>query len=324
MFTFSVLAKIFGAAVDYEGIKYVLQEMKSVGVRPNLFVYNTLIEAVGRVGKPAFARSIFEDLVASGLTPNEKTLTAVAKIYGKAGWEIDALKLWEEMKSKNWSMDYILYNTLLTMFADIDGSGGNVDKAMELFEEMSEVGVELNVMGCTCLIQCLGKAGRIDELVRVFTVEDMGRVLACLQQANPLLVAFVNLIEDEKSTLDTVKEEFKYILSDTKDDARRPICNCLIDICRSKNLHGRAHDLLYLGTLYGLYPRLHNKTTYEWSLNVRTLSVGAALTALEEWRGLWPKSLSEHKRCWSCSRLKPVPPELINSPKDCPIPLLLI
>ena len=60
-------------------------------------------------------------------------------------------------------------------------------------------------------------------------------------------------------------------------------CNCLIDICRSKNLHGRAHDLLYLGTLYGLYPSLHNKTVNEWGLDVRSLSVGAAQTALEEW-----------------------------------------
>ncbi|MBA0559485.1 hypothetical protein Golob_016447, partial [Gossypium lobatum] len=175
MVTFSVLAKMFGVAGDYEGIKYVLQEMKSAEVRPNLVVYNTLIEAMGRAGKPGFARNLFEDLIESGLTPNEKTLTAIAKIYGKARWEKDALKLSEEMKSKNWPVDFILYNTLLTMFADIGlveeaeqlfidmkrsenfkpdswsytamlniyASGGNVDKAMELFEEMFEVGVEL-------------------------------------------------------------------------------------------------------------------------------------------------------------------------------------
>ncbi|XVF11007.1 hypothetical protein REPUB_Repub07fG0232200 [Reevesia pubescens] len=344
---FSVLAKMFGEAGDYDGIRYVLQEMKSLGVRPNLVVYNTLLEAMGKAGKPGLARSLFQELLDSGLTPNEKTLTSLAKIYGKARWAKDALELWEEMKSKKWPMDFILYNTLLTMCADIGlveeaeqlfvdmkqsehcrpdcwsytamlniyGSGGNIGKAMELFEEMSEVGVELNVMGSTCLIQCLGKARRIDELVRVFSVsveqgtkpddrlcgcllsivslcesrEDVDKVLTCLQQANPRLVAFLKMIEDEKSSLDTVKEEFKAIISDTKDDARRPFCNCLIDICRSKNLHERAHDLLYLGTLYGLYPGLHNKTVNEWSLDVRSLSVGAAQTALEEWMGTLAK-----------------------------------
>lgn len=345
--TFSVLAKMFGEAGDYDGIRYVLQEMKSLDVKPNLVVYNTLLEAMSKAGKPGLARSLFEELLESGLTPNEKTLTALAKIYGKARWAKDALKLWEEMKSKKWPMDFILYNTLLTMCADIGlveeaeqlfadmkqselcrpdswsytamlniyGSGGNVEKAMELFEGMSEVDVRLNVMGCTCLIQCLGKARRIDELVRVFSVsvkqgiipddrlcgcllsvvslcenkEDTDKVLACLQQANPQLVAFVKMIEDEKTSLDTVKDEFKGIISDTKDDARRPFCNCLIDICRSKNLHERAHDLLYLGTLYGLYPGLHNKTVDEWSLDVRSLSVGAAKTALEEWMGTLAK-----------------------------------
>ncbi|XP_021298226.1 pentatricopeptide repeat-containing protein At5g46580, chloroplastic [Herrania umbratica] len=344
---FSVLAKMFGEAGDYDGIRYVLQEMKSLGVQPNLVVYNTLLEAMGKAGKPGLARNLFEELLESGLTPNEKTLTALAKIYGKARWAKDALELWEEMKSKKWPMDFILYNTLLNMCADIGlveeaeklfadmkqsehcrpdgwsytamlniyGSGGNVGKAMELFEEMSKVSVELNVMGSTCLIQCLGKARRMDELVRVFSIsveqgikpddrlcgcllsvvslcekrEDMDKVLACLQQANPRLVAFVKLIEDEKSSLDTVKEEFKGIISDTKDDARRPFCNCLIDICRSKNLHERAHELLYLGTLYGLYPGLHNKTVNEWSLDVRSLSVGAAQTALEEWMGTLAK-----------------------------------
>ncbi|XP_050232670.1 pentatricopeptide repeat-containing protein At5g46580, chloroplastic [Mercurialis annua] len=341
--TFSVLAKMFGEAGDYDGIRYVLQEMKSLGVQPNLVVYNTLLEAMGKAGKPGLARSLFDEMVESGLTPNEKTLTALAKIYGKARWAKDALDLWERMRSNKWPMDFILYNTLLSMCADLGmekeaetlfedmkrseqcrpdiwsytamlniyGSGGNATKAMELFDEMSELGVAINVMGCTCLIQCLGKAKRVDDLVRVFKFaiergvnpddrlcgcllsvvslceesRDADKVLACLQEANPKLVALLKLIEDEKSSFESLKEEFKAIVTEAAVDARRPFCNCLIDVCRSRNLHGRAHELLYLGTLYGLYPDLHNKTVYEWSLDVRSLSVGAAHTALEEWMG---------------------------------------
>ncbi|KAJ4728732.1 Pentatricopeptide repeat-containing protein [Melia azedarach] len=344
---FSVLGKMFGEAGDYDGIRYVLQEMKSLGVRPNVVVYNTLLEAMGKAGKPGLARSLFDEMVESGLTPDEKTLTALVKIYGKARWAKDALELWERMRENGWPMDFILYNTLLNMCADIGlveeaerlfedmkqfehckpdsysytamlniyGSGGNVDKAMDLFEEMSELGVASNVMGCTCLIQCLGKARRIDDLVRVFgvsidrgikpddrlcgcllsvvslceTSEDVDKVIACLQQANPKLVAFVQLIEDDKIGIETVKEEFRTVTRNTAVDARRPFCNCLIDICRKRNLHKRAHELLYLGTLYGLYPGLHNKTVDEWSLDVRSLSVGAAHTALEEWMGTLAK-----------------------------------
>lgn len=339
--TFSVLGKMFGQAGDYDGIRYVLQEMKSLGVQPNLVVYNTLLEAMGKAGKPGFARSLFEEMVDSGIAPNEKTLTAVIKIYGKARWSRDALELWDRMKENGWPMDFILYNTLLNMCADVGlveeaetlfrdmkqsehckpdswsytamlniyGSGGYVDKAMELFEEMSKLDIELNIMGCTCLIQCLGKAMEFDDLVRVFNIavdrgikpddrlcgcllsvvslsqgsRDEEKVLACLQQANPKLVAFIQLIVDEKTSFETVKEEFKHIMSNASVEVRRPFCNCLIDICRNKDLQERAHELLYLGTLYGLYPGLHNKTNDEWCLDVRSLSVGAAETALEEW-----------------------------------------
>ncbi|KAE8055581.1 hypothetical protein FH972_012410 [Carpinus fangiana] len=345
--TFSVLGKMFGESGDYDGVRYVLQEMRSLGVQPNLVVYNTLLEAMGKAGKPGLARSLFEEMVESGLTPSEKTLTALVKIYGKARWARDALELWEKIRSNGWPMDLILYNTLLNMCADlaleeeaerlfedmkrlenrrpdswsytamlnIYGSGGKVDKAMEVFEEMSQLGVELNVMGCTCLIQCLGKAKRIDDLVRVFGVsvergvkpddrlcgcllsvvslcevdEDIDKVLACLKRANPKLFVLVELVTEEKTGFETVKEEFRGILSETAVEARRPFCNCFIDICRSRKLHERAHELLYLGTLYGLYPGLHNKNVDVWCLDVRSLSVGAAETALEEWMGTLSK-----------------------------------
>ncbi|KAI3901602.1 hypothetical protein MKW92_039954 [Papaver armeniacum] len=348
---FSILGKMFGEAGDYDGIRYVLQEMKSLEVEPNLVVYNTLLEAMGKAGKPGLARTLFEEMVESGVTPNEKTLTALIKIYGKARWGKDALELWERMKTNEWKMDFMLYNTLLSMCADlglekeaeelfeemkgskrcrpdswsytamlnIHGRGGKVDNAMELFGEMRETGVKLNVMGCTCLIQCLGRAKRVEELVKVFKYavergiqpddrlcgcllsvvtfcekeEEVEMVLGCLEKGNPKLVAFVKMLGDKEVNFDQIKEEFKQILNKAAVEVRRPYCNCLIDICRNANLHDRGHELLYLGTLYGLYPGLHSKTTEEWTLNLRSLSVGAAHTAFEEWMGTLTKIMNQ-------------------------------
>ncbi|KAL6547937.1 hypothetical protein OROHE_009642 [Orobanche hederae] len=348
LYAFSMLAKMFGKASDYDGIRYVMQEMKSLGIRPNLVVYNTLLEALGKVGKPGLARSLFEEMVNSGIAPNEKTLTALIKIYGRARWAQDALELWERTRANRWPVDFILHNTLLNMCADlvlvdeaerlfedmkgskkhkpdswsytamlnIYGSGGNVDKAMALFKEISETGVELNVMGCTCLIQCLGRAKKIDDLVKVYDTstrkggveaddklcgcllsvvsyceggDDANKVLSCLELANPKLAAFVKMLCGDEINSGNVKEEFKIVLSNTDVEARKPFCNCLIDICRSRNLHERAHELLHLGTIYGLYPGLHTKSDEEWSLNLRSLSIGAAHTAFEEWMGTLAK-----------------------------------
>ncbi|KAL5549579.1 hypothetical protein UlMin_004810 [Ulmus minor] len=224
------------------------------------------------------------------------------------GLEEEAEMLFGYMKeSENCKPDSWSYTAML----DIYSSRRNVDKAMKLLEEMSEVGVELNVMDCTCLIQCLGKARRVDDMVRVFGVavgrgikpddrlcgcllsvvalcengDDEVKVLACLEQANPKLIALIKLLEEEKVSFETVQDEFKCVISETAVEARRPFCNCLIDIYRNRGHHAKAHELLYLGTLYGLYPGLHNKTEDEWCLDVQSLFVGAAQTALEEWMG---------------------------------------
>uniref|UniRef100_B9MTZ9 Uncharacterized protein n=1 Tax=Populus trichocarpa TaxID=3694 RepID=B9MTZ9_POPTR len=138
---------------------------------------------------------------------------------------------------------------------------------VKVFNVAIDGGVKLDDRFCGCL---LSVASLSDES------EDVAKVLACLQQANPKLVALVKLFEDEETSFETLKEEFRAVVSDAAIETRRPFCKCLIDICRKRDLHGRAHELLYLGILHGLYPDLHHKTVKEWSLNVRSLSVGAA------------------------------------------------
>lgn len=339
---FSVLAKMFGQAGDYDGIQYVLGEMRSLDVKPNVVVYNSLLEAMGKAGKPGLARSLFEEMVSSGLSPNEKTLTALIKIYGRARWSKDALELWERMRANRWPVDFILYNTLLNMCAELGleeeaeelfedmkrsngrgrpdnwsytaminiyANGGKADRALELFEEMLACGVEPNVMGCTCLVQCLAKAGRVKDAIRVFETslergvkpddrlcgcllsvvalceeEELGSILACLEKANPRLVRFVDMLSKEDTRFDQVKEELRGILNQASVEVRRPFCNCLIDICRNHCYPPqRAREILHLGNLYGLYPGLHAKSSNEWSLNLRSLSIGAANTAFGEW-----------------------------------------
>ncbi|KAG6519451.1 hypothetical protein ZIOFF_022945 [Zingiber officinale] len=339
---FAVLGKMFGEAGDYDGINYVLKEMKDLGVKANVVLYNTLIEATGKARRPGLARSLFEEMVAEGLSPNGKTLTSLIKIYGKARWSKDALGLWELMMANRWPMDFILYNTLLSMCADLGleeeaeklfedmqrperyirpdswsytgmvniyANGGKPDKALQMFDEMLHKGVQPNVMTYTCLIPCLGKAGRIAEAVKVFeTAMDRGiqpddrlcgcllsvvalckegefdMLLACLDKANPRLVGLVKMLSDEQCTIDEIKTEFRRIMNESAVEVRRPFCNCLIDICMNQGFPSqRSNELLYLGTVFGLYQGLHVRKPDEWLLDLRSLSIGAAKTAFEEW-----------------------------------------
>ena len=346
---FSVLARMFGETGDYDGIRYVIQEMKDSGSEPNLVVYNTLLEALGRAGKPGLARSLFEEMTSLGLTPNEKTLTALAKIYGKARWSRDALQLWEQMKVNGWPVDRILYNTLLSMCADVGleeeaeklfgemtapdsfsytamvnvyASAGRADKAREIFRQMLNSGVQPNVMSCTCLIQCLGRARKIEDAVEAFDLAMVNgvqpddrlsgcllsilgfcqpaqapAVLARLNKANPGLVRVIRLLGNAAAGFEEVSAELRDVLGGTVTDARRPFCNCLIDVCVSQGFPAnRAQELFHLGKLYGLYPGLHEKRKEEWLLNVRSLSVGAAHEAIRDWTESIRRSLKEEEQ----------------------------
>ncbi|GAB2273588.1 hypothetical protein Dimus_008376 [Dionaea muscipula] len=306
---YNVVMKSLKNGKQFGLIEDLANEMIDGGIELNNITYCTIITCAKRCNLFDKAVEWFERMYKTGLMPDEVSYCAVLDVYGKLGKseEEEAERLFEDMKqSENCTPDSFSFTAMINVYAD----GGKVDKAMELYEEMLESGVEVNVMACTCMIQCLGKAKRIDDLVEVFQVatgrgvtpddklcicllfvvslcrdeNDMNKVLNTLQLANPRLASFVKLIvEDEEASVEDVKNEFKAIITDTQVDARRALCNCLIDICRNNNLQDKAHQLLYLGMHFGLYRDLHKRTAGEWILNVKTLSIGAAITALEEW-----------------------------------------
>ncbi|CAL4937173.1 unnamed protein product [Urochloa decumbens] len=354
---FAVLAKMFGEAGDYDGIQFVFREMREVGIKPNIFVYNALLEALGKTGKPGLARSLFEEMTTQGVDPNARTLTALAKIYGRARWGRDALQLWDRMRDMKLPADNILCNTLLSMCADVGlvaeaeqlfnnmkdpecshvpkpdkwsytaminiyGSNGDTDRALHLFDEMLEGGIEPNIMSYTIVIQCLGKAQRIQQAVEVLEAglekglkpddrlcgcllsvvalsssgEQMETVLSSLEKVSQNLVRLIRMLGEDRVGVDDLTKELKGVLNDAAPEVRRPYCNCLIDICHN---HGfppqRARQVFQLAQTYGLYNKLHSRKDEEWSLDLRSLSVGAAKTAFDDWMQTVSERLVQQK-----------------------------
>ncbi|CAL4920204.1 unnamed protein product [Urochloa decumbens] len=355
---FAVLAKMFGEAGDYDGIQFVFREMREVGIKPNIFVYNALLEALGKTGKPGLARSLFEEMTAQGVEPNARTLTALAKIYGRARWGRDALQLWDRMRDMKLPADNILCNTLLSMCADVGlvaeaeqlfnemkdpecthvpkpdkwsytaminiyGSNGDTDRALHLFDEMLEGGIEPNIMSYTIVIQCLGKAQRIQQAVEVLEAgldkglkpddrlcgcllslvalsssgEQMETVLSSLEKVNQNLVKLIRMLgRDRVGVDDDLTEELKGVLNAAAPEVRRPFCNCLIDICHNHRFPPqRARQVFQLAQTYGLYNKLHSRKDEEWSLDLRSLSVGAAKTAFDDWMQTVSERLVQQK-----------------------------
>ncbi|KAJ4785361.1 Pentatricopeptide repeat-containing protein [Rhynchospora pubera] len=342
---FSVLGKLFGDAGDQDGMLYMRDEMKRLNIVPNVVVYNTLINGFGRAGRPNIAKELFEEMCKLGVNPDERTLTAIFKIYGKYKRTHDAMDVWARMKENRWPMDQILYNTILTMCADL-GMESEAEKIFEemkqsykclpdkwtysvmiklycrrsksdcawklLFEEMPQRNLQPDVTCYTSLIDCLGKEGRVDDVVAAFEsametvpsqIDDqlcccllstmarckdemqMNAILACIEKASPMLHSLICMLWNESIGFDEIKKSFRELLSKAPINVRRPYCNCLIDMCtfRPGFPSDRPRELFHLGNIYGLYQGLQTQRLSEWSVDLRRLSLGAARAALDDW-----------------------------------------
>ncbi|KAG6385665.1 hypothetical protein SASPL_154501 [Salvia splendens] len=345
--TFSTLIRIYREEGNYDGCLNLYEEMKALGVKANASVYNALLDAMGKAKRPWQAKTIYRQMVKNGVEPTWGTYAALIRAYGRARYGIDAIAVYKEMKENGLEMSVLLYNTLLSacadvgftdeaaeIFEDMKSSGtckpdswtyaslitinscsGKVEEAEATLKEMLEAGFQANIFILTSMIQCYGKAGRIDDVVRTFDQmldsgivpdarfsgsllnvmtqapkEELGKLKACIEKAHPKLGYIVNLVIDEETTDGEIfRKEVGELLQSIGTDVKKVYCNCLIDLCVSLNQLERACELLDLGLSLEIYTDIMSRTPTQWSLHLKSLSLGAALTALH----VWVKDLSK-------------------------------
>ncbi|XVF28057.1 hypothetical protein REPUB_Repub14bG0162800 [Reevesia pubescens] len=283
--------------------------MKTLGAKPNLVIYNTFLDAMGRAKRPWQAKTIYKEMTTNGFSPNWATYAALLRAYGRAPYGEDALNIYKEMKDKGLELTVTLYNTLLAMCADV----GYADEAWESFrgrgdcERDAGSWLEPNLFVLTSLIQCYGKAQRTDDVVRTFNRvlefgitpddrfcgcllnvlrqtprEELAKLTDCIEKVNPKLGQVVKLLVEEQNGEGNFKNEASELFDYIGSDVRKAYCNCLIDLCVNLLLE-RACELLELGLSLEIYADIQSRSPTQWSLNLKSLSLGAPLTALHVW-----------------------------------------
>ncbi|KAL5544387.1 hypothetical protein UlMin_008171 [Ulmus minor] len=265
--------------------------MKALGAEPNLVIYNTLLDAMGRAKRPC-----------NGLSPSWVTYAALLWAFSRARYDDDALNVYKEMKEKGMQLNVILFNTILAMCADVGyieevveifedlkrsdtkpdswtfssmmtiySYSGNVSEAEAMLNEMLEAGFEPNIFILTSLIQCYRKFKRIVDIVTVRTFNQLlelgispdERLYGCLlnvmtQTPKEKLDKLMGCIDKANSKLGQV---VKLLLEE--DDG-------------NDNFKKEASELF---DKIGADLRF----TSQWSLNLKGLSLVATLTALHVW-----------------------------------------
>jgi pentatricopeptide repeat protein len=260
-------------------------------------------------GKRAWeVKAIYEEMINNGISPNQFTYETVLEAYcsGDVGCADEAIEIFQDMKSSGTCHpDSFTYTSLISMYSRT----GKVSEAEAMLNEMMNCGFEPNILVLTSLTSCYGKAKRTDDVVRIFNQllhlgispddrfcdcllyvmtqlpkQEHGKITDCIQKANPKLGFVVRYLMEERDGDGNFRKEASKLFHSVDDFViKKSMCNSLIDLCVNIEVPDRARDLLNLGLTLEIYTNMQNRSQTKWSLYVKSLPTGTALTALHVW-----------------------------------------
>ncbi|KAL3647149.1 hypothetical protein CASFOL_008117 [Castilleja foliolosa] len=144
----------------------VVDHMRGLKCKPDLFTYNTVLAILGRLGRVDDMLRVFECMKSVGLILDIVTYNTVLNSLRKMGRLDLCLLYFKEMGEKGIRPDSITYKALVESL----GRSGHIDEALKLFDEMKCRGIGPSVHIYRALIFSLKKMGKT-ELALKFSVE---------------------------------------------------------------------------------------------------------------------------------------------------------
>lgn len=137
----------------------VLDEMRNVGINPDLITYTTIITHLAKANNLSSCYPMLEEMRKNGVKPNEVTYNVLL-----AAWKEreDLAKIVEEMKRDGVTLDTEGYNILIQQSV----KRGEIEEGKMLLQAMQEAGFQPDVISYNVLIHSLAKHN-IDECKEV-------------------------------------------------------------------------------------------------------------------------------------------------------------
>ncbi|CAN1813813.1 Pentatricopeptide repeat-containing protein At4g20740 [Linum perenne] len=241
---FEILIRMHSDANRGLRVHYVYQKMKKFGVKPRVFLYNRVLDALIRTGYLDLALSVYDDFRSDGLVEESVTYMILIKGLCKAGRIVQMKEFLSRMRDNVCKPDVFAYTAMIRVMI----GEGNLDGCLEVWDEMKGDGVEPDVMAYSTVVTGLCKGKRVEKGYELFKeMKDKG-FLIDRGIYGVLVDAFV---DDEKvgAACDLLKD-----LVDSGYRADLGIYNSLIQgLCKLKRVD-KAYKLFQVTVQEGLEP----------------------------------------------------------------------
>ncbi|KAK9062983.1 hypothetical protein SSX86_016853 [Deinandra increscens subsp. villosa] len=168
-------------------VYYVYEKMMKFGVKPRVFLYNRIMDALVKTGHIDLSMSVYKNFKNDGLMEEGVTFMILIKGLCKAGRVEEALGLLDQMR-KLCKPDVFAYTAMIRILV----SEGDLDGCLKVWKEMESDKVQPDVMAYATLVTGLCKGNRVDKGHEFFKEMKEKRYLIDRAIYGSLIEGFVN------------------------------------------------------------------------------------------------------------------------------------
>ncbi|GAB4861004.1 hypothetical protein Ancab_036165 [Ancistrocladus abbreviatus] len=225
-------------------VHYVYEKMRKFGVKPRVFLYNRIMDALVKTGYIDLALSVYRDFKEDGLVEESMTYMILIKGLCKGGRMDEMFDLLGQMRVNSCKPDVFAYTAMIRVMV----AEGNLDGCLKVWEEMKRDEVQADAMAYTTLITALCMGNKVEKAYELFKEMKRRGYLMDRTIYSSLIQGFV-AIGKVASACD--------LWNDLKDSGYRAdlsIYNSLIEgFCNVKHID-TAHKLFQATVQEGLQP----------------------------------------------------------------------
>ncbi|KAL8210683.1 hypothetical protein R6Q57_005120 [Mikania cordata] len=168
-------------------VYYVYEKMLKFGVKPRVFLYNRIMDALVKTGHVDLAMSVYSNFKNDGLMEEGVTFMILIKGLCKLGRVKEALGLLDQMRNLC-KPDVFAYTAMIRILV----SEGDLDGCLRVWKEMESDKVQPDVMAYATLVMGLCKGNRVDKGYEFFKEMKDKRYLIDRAIYGSLIEGFVN------------------------------------------------------------------------------------------------------------------------------------
>ncbi|GAB2295256.1 hypothetical protein Dimus_029450 [Dionaea muscipula] len=225
-------------------VYYVYEKMKKFGVKPRVFLYNRVMDALVKTGHLDLAMAVYRDFKRDGFWEDSVTFMILIKGLCKEGRIDEMFDLLGRMRVTLCKPDVFAYTAMVRVLV----AEGNLDGCLKVWEEMRRDHVQADAMAYTTLIKALCIGDRVEKAHQLFKEMKEREYLIDRTIYSSLIEAFI-----ASGRVGLASDLFKDLI-DSGYRADLSIYNPLIKgLCNSERLD-KAYKVFQVAVQEGLQP----------------------------------------------------------------------